>query len=120
MAGREVPEAAVVPMCDIAQLAQLVRAEQAVRDRNAQHGRMALDIEAVAQAHGLELILGQLARQKAARLVPEFGYALVYESLVELIVLVHATRLWGRARTPEIPFGCVFGATGYEPVTNVH
>jgi hypothetical protein len=51
---------------------------------------MALDIEAIAEADGLELVLGQLARQKAARLVPEFGYALVYESLVELIVLVHA------------------------------
>jgi hypothetical protein len=51
---------------------------------------MALDIEAISQADGLELIFGQLARQKAARLVPELGYALVYESLVELIVLVHA------------------------------
>jgi hypothetical protein len=50
---------------------------------------MALDIEAVTQAEQLEFVFGQLARQKAARLVPELGYALVYEGLVELIVLVH-------------------------------
>jgi hypothetical protein len=61
---------------------------------------MALDIEAVAQAQELELILGQLARQKAARLVPELGYALVYESLVELIVLVHALDYGACPRPP--------------------
>ena len=107
-ARSEVPIAAVVLLRNIAELAQLARAEQAVGDRDAQHGRMALDIEAVAQADGLELIFRQLARQEAARLVPEFGYALVYESLVELIVLVHALDYGGVPRSaPKTLWLCI-------------
>src|SRR5262249_27474466 len=86
------------------ELAQLSRAEQAVRDRNAQHGRMALNIEAIAQANRLELIFRQLAREKAPRLIPEFGYALIYEGLIELIVLIHGHGLYAApARRPKYP-----------------
>ena len=58
---------------------------------------MALDVEAVAKAQKLEFVVCQLAREKASRLIPEFGYALIYERLVELIVLVHAMDYMPRA-----------------------
>ena len=50
---------------------------------------MPLDVQAVAQAQGAELVLGQLAREEPARLIAEFRDALVDERLVELVVLVH-------------------------------
>src|SRR3984957_2391333 len=101
LAGREMPEAAVIAMCDVAELPQLPRAEQAVGNRDTEHWRMALDVQAIAKAQKLEFVVGQLAGKKAPRLIPEFGYALIYEGLVELIVLVHAPNYRLRACTPR-------------------
>ena len=41
----------------------------------------------------------QLAREEAPRLITELGYALIYERLVELIVLVHGMDYMSPART---------------------
>src|SRR5512135_347304 len=50
---------------------------------------MALDVQAIAQAQGPELFLGQLPGEVAARLVAELRDARIHEGLVELVVLVH-------------------------------
>ena len=51
---------------------------------------MLLDVQAVLQAQRPELVLGQLAGEKAPRLVAELGDALVDDALVEFVVAVHA------------------------------
>ena len=90
LARGEVAVAAVVLARDVGELAQLSRGQQAVRNRDAQHRRMALDVEAVLQPQRPELVLGQLAGEEAARLVAELGDALVHQALVDLVVEVHA------------------------------
>ncbi len=62
-------------------------------NRDAQHRRVALDVQPVAQAQGLELVLGELAREEAARLVAELRDALVDDRLVDGVVAVHASGL---------------------------
>ena len=59
---------------------------------------MALDVQAVAQAQRPELLLGQLAREEAARLVAEFRDALLDEGLVQLVVTVHGRIDYRRGR----------------------
>ncbi len=82
LAGREMPETAVVAARDVAQFAQLARAQQAVRDRDAQHGRMALDVESVAEAQGPEFVVGKLPGKKPPGLVAEFRDTLIHDRLV--------------------------------------
>ena len=77
LARGEVAVAAVVLARDVRELAQLRRRQQAVRNRDAQHRRMLLDVQAVLQAQRPELVLGQLAGEKAARLVAKLRDALV-------------------------------------------
>ena len=83
--------AAVILAGDMGERAQLRRRQEAVGDRDAQHRRVLLDVEAVLQPQRPELVLGQLAREKAARLVAELRDALVDDALVEGIVPVHVT-----------------------------
>ena len=59
---------------------------------------MALDIQAIAQAQRPEFLLGQLARQVAARLVAELRDARIHEGLVKLVVLVHGPIDYRRVR----------------------
>ncbi len=96
--GREVAEAAVVAARDVGELVQLGSAQQSVRDRDAQHRRMALDVQSVAQAQRAELLLGQLPGEVAARLVAEFRDALIDNCLIQLIVLIHAKDYRGARR----------------------
>ena len=65
----------------------------AVRNRDAQHRRVLLDVEAVLQPQRPELVLGQLAGEEAPRLVAELRDALVDDALVEVVVAVHVRRL---------------------------
>jgi len=90
LARAEVPVAAVVGARDVRELAQLRRGQQAVGDRHAQHGRVALDVQAVLQPQRPELVLGQLAREEAPRLVAELRHALVDDALVDFVVEIHA------------------------------
>jgi hypothetical protein len=95
LAGREVPEAAVVAARDVGELAQLAYREQAIGDRDAQHRRVALQVESVAQPQRLELVFRELARQVTARLVAELAHALVHEGLIEFVILVHGASTIG-------------------------
>ncbi len=89
LARGEVAIAAVVLARDMAQLAHLLRRQQAVRNRHAQHVGMALHVQAVLQAQRQEFFLGQLVGQAAAHLVTELGDALGDDALVILVVLIH-------------------------------
>ena len=87
---REVTVAAVVAARDLGELAQLAHAQQPVGDRDAQHRRVALDVQAVAQPQRPEFLLRELPGEVAARLVAKLRDPLVHERLVEFVVLVHA------------------------------
>ncbi len=97
LAGREVTVAAIVATGHLAQLAQLARAQQSIRDRDAQHRRVPLDIETVTQAYGLELIFGELTGEETPRLVTEFRDTLVHEGLIQVIISVHGGGLYAAA-----------------------
>jgi len=89
LAGREVAIAAVVRAGDVRERAQLAGREQTVRDRDAQHRRVLLEVQAVLQPQRAELVLRQLARQKAPRLVAKLRDALCHNRPVEGSVAVH-------------------------------
>ena len=85
--------------------------------RDAQHRRVPLDVEAVAQAQRPELLFRQLAREMPARLVAELRDTLLDEGLVELIVAVHAApTIFARCAAPKYRVvGCA-SFWGYERV----
>ena len=89
LAGREVTVVAVVLAGQVRQHAQLPRGQQAIGNGDAQHRRMGLDVQAVAQAQWLELILTQFAGQETARLVAELRDAFGHQGLVNVVVAVH-------------------------------
>src|SRR5262249_19178988 len=86
---REVSVASVILAPDMRELAQLLRGKHSVRNRNAQHRRMLLDIEAVLQPQRAKLVLGQLAGEKAPRLVAELRNSFGDDAMVEGVVAVH-------------------------------
>ncbi|MNT76759.1 hypothetical protein D3C72_2158050 [compost metagenome] len=71
LAGAEVAVAAVPFARDVGQGAQLAGGQQAIRNGDAQHGRVTLYVQAVLQAQDAEIIFGKLAVEEAARLVGE-------------------------------------------------
>jgi hypothetical protein len=71
------------------QFAELVAAEQAVGNGDAQHGRKPLYVQAVLQPQWQEFRFGQFAGEKTLGLAPELGYPLIDDSLVVLVVNVH-------------------------------
>ena len=94
------PVAAVVRARDVREHAQLLAAQQAVGDGHAQHGGVALHIQAVAQPQLAKLVLGELALQEAAGLVAELVHALLHESVIDGVVAVHGA---SDQRTPRGP-----------------
>src|ERR1044071_6810738 len=84
----------VVTARNLRQLAQLPRREQPVGDGDTQHGRVALDVQAVAQAQRPELVLAQLAVEEAPCLVAELRHPLVHQPVVDLVVDVHVRQRW--------------------------
>ena len=89
LARAEMPVAAVVGVADLGEFAQLERRQRAVRNRNAQHRRVLLHIEAVLQAKRFELVFGQLTGEKTAGLVAKLRNPFVDQSLVVAVVAVH-------------------------------
>jgi len=65
--GREVTVSAVVGSTDASKHPQLVRREQPVRNRHAQHRRVLLNVQSVLQPQRAEIVLGQLPLQEAPR-----------------------------------------------------
>ena len=82
----EMAVAAVVFAGDIREPSQLLRRQQPVRDRDPEHRRVTLDVEAVPQAQRAKFIVGELAGEKAPRLVAELDDAFVDELLVDFVV----------------------------------
>ncbi len=93
LARGEVAIVLVVLARDAPEHANLIGSQQAIRNRDAQHRRMLLDVEAVTQSQRTEIVLGQLTREKPLRLVPVLGDALIHERLVDLVVLIHGAGL---------------------------
>src|SRR5438105_579176 len=89
LARAEVAVAAVVLVGDVREFSQLLRRQEAVGNRDAQHRRVALDVETVPEAQRAELVIRELAREKTFRLVAELDNALVDELLVDFVVKVH-------------------------------
>src|SRR5258706_9007109 len=85
----EVAVAAIVLARHLREFSQLLRRQQAVGNRDAQHRRVTLDVEPVAEAQRAKLVLRELAGEKALCLVAELGDALVDELLVDFVVKVH-------------------------------
>ena len=85
--------AAVVLVGDVGKLAHLQGRQGAIRNGDAQHVGVELEVEAVHQPERLELVLGQLTGQAAGGLVAELRHALGDEIVVELIVAVHRCSL---------------------------
>ncbi len=89
LACREVAIPAVVGARDVRELVQLRGGQQPVGDRDAQHRRVPLDVQAVPEPQRPELVLRQLARQEAAGLIAELADPVVYQALIDLVVAVH-------------------------------
>src|SRR5471032_3064188 len=80
--------AAVVFARDLRELAQLPCRQGAVRDGNAQHVGMELEVEPVGEAQRLELLLRQLACKTTTHLVAELLDALLQQGAIEIVVTV--------------------------------
>src|SRR3984957_12309986 len=95
---REMSVSPVVAPRDRCEGAQLDGREQAIGNRDPEHGRVALDIQAIAQAQMPELILAQVAREKSAGLIAKLLHALADQRLVDDVVAVHGPYFIPRAR----------------------
>ena len=83
---------------------------EAVRNRDAQHRRVALDVQAVPQPQRAELVLRQLPVEEAARLVAELPDALVHEVLVDFVVAIHEG-WWAERGSRDSRTGARIGAS---------
>ena len=86
----EVAVAAIVTPGDGAQHAQLRRGQQSVGDRDPQHGRVGLNVQAVAQAQVFEFVVAEFAGEEAPRLVAKLRDALIDERPVHHIISIHS------------------------------
>ncbi len=97
--------ALVVVASDLRQLAHLFGVQQAIGYGDAQHGRIALDIETVLQAQRAVFLTAELSGQEAAGLVAKLGDTFFDDPLIVLIVNVHghpAVRRRARLRVIEV------------------
>src|SRR5437588_388465 len=93
---REMPVASIVLAADARQCAQLARRQQPVGNRDAQHRRVLLDVQAVLQAERAEIVLGELTGEISLRLVAKLRDALIDEALIEGVIAVHAVTIGDR------------------------
>ena len=90
----------------LAQSAQLRRRQQAVGDRDPQHRRMALNVQAIAQAQMAELVLAQFAGEESARLVAKLRDALINQRFVDRVIPIHSRRRYvRRPSSRQLPVG---------------
>ncbi len=90
---REMAVASVILAGDLGERPKLRRRDETIGNRDPQHRRMLLDIEAVLQAQRAKLVLGQFAAQESLRLVAKLRHPPGYEGRVEFVVAVHAVQL---------------------------
>src|SRR5690606_843961 len=69
---------------------ELGAVEGAVGDGDAKHVGVQLEIDAVHQPERLELVLGDFAREATLDLIAKLRNTCFYETLVELVIAVHA------------------------------
>ena len=116
----EVAVALVIGPRDPGQFAQLRRVDRAIGNGDPQHIGVELQIEAVAQAQGLELFLVELAGQPPRHLAAELRAAVGQDILVDRIVPVHRAlylRLIRSTRPVEraAPWACSRASTAAPP-----
>jgi hypothetical protein len=87
--GGEVPVPPAVGLGHLGQGAQLVTGEQAIGDRNPQHGPVAQDIESVEQAQGPQVLGTQGAGAVTPELIAQLGHSRVHQLLIVGVVVVH-------------------------------
>ena len=107
--GGEMAVAAVVFPRDLGQLAHLARVEHAVRDSDAQHIGVKLQVEAVHQPVRAELLLGQFAAEAARDLVAELLDPRGDEGGVEIVIMIHdrsPSRPWDPSAAPDLAPAC--------------
>ena len=80
----------VVLARDVGEHAHLFRRQHAVGHGDAQHGRLALNVEAVLQTQRTKFVFRQLAREETARLVAILRDPFVDNGLIVFIVLIHS------------------------------
>ena len=91
LTGGEMSVPAIVASCDRAQDTQLCGRQQSIGNGDAQHRRMALDIQAIAQAQVSEFIVVQLAGQESPCLIAKLRYAFVDERPVHCVITIHSS-----------------------------
>ncbi len=89
LARREMAKATVISARDRPKLAQLAAGQRSIGDCHAQHIGMQLQVKAVHQPQGLELVFRQLARKAARNLILELGNAGCNKIPVEFIITIH-------------------------------
>ncbi len=92
------------------QHAQLRRGQQTIGHRNPQHGRKALNVQAIAQPQRPEVILRQRSVQKTLRLVTKLLHALLHQRVVDWVISVHGGYSNGSARRDKHGAGYHQGA----------
>ena len=90
LARCEVPVIAIVGARDMPEGTHLLGVEQPVGNRDAQHVRVLLVVQAVHQPQRAKLIFGQLARQAAPHLIAELVDSLLHDLRVARVILVHS------------------------------
>ena len=89
---------AIIFACDVREHPHLPAVERAIGNGDAQHIGVELEIEAVHQPQGLELVLAHFAGQAALHLVAEFRDARIDDRLVVSVIFVHVRSPTGRCR----------------------
>ena len=87
--GGEVPVAPAIGGGGLGQGTQLSAGDQTIGDGDAQHGTVTLDIQAILQAQGAQVIGAQLTGQVTLELVAQLGHPPLDQLLVVCVVLVH-------------------------------
>src|SRR5512139_1338176 len=82
-------EVLIVIAREVRELTHLLRRQRPVRNVDAQHVGVQLQVQAVHEAERSELILRQLAREAPLHLPPKLRDSLVDEARIEFIVAVH-------------------------------
>ena len=97
-AGGEVSVSPVKATGDVRERTHLAGIQGAVRHCDPEHVGVELQVETIHKPEGLELVLGKLAGEPAADLIPEFSGAVRQHGAIDGIVTVHAVTYFRRMR----------------------
>src|SRR5690606_15331221 len=86
----EMPITLVILARNFREFAQLTRTQRAIGDRDAQHRRQTLTVEAILQTQRQELRVGQFTGEVTLRLAAVLRYAFADNAVVVIVVFVHS------------------------------